>query len=381
MSRCVEAVAVGRCFRLVLPVVALLTAAFLIGGCSIRSHPTAPGPDSTGPSAASGLSQLESALDDQVLRGPAPNRGIRGMVIRVNGTTRLERYWSSSPDDYHHVFSLTKSVLSTLVGIALEDGVLPDADANLAQLLPRYRTIMSADVAAITIEQLLTMTSGIGFGSGKPPADVGDDDYVESILGRGADHQPGTVWQYSDAAVNVLAAVLTEALSHQHPSRTLLAYGREKLFDPLGIRTEPAYTSFEDDPFSTAFDEADFAWATDRMGRFFGDAGLKLRTADLADLGQLYLQHGRWKGEQLVPAVWTRRATVRSTDLAEYGRLWWPVVFDHEPAYAAQGYGGQLILVAPHRRLVIAVSADSRTELDVEDLMAMLQTTALPLLD
>ena len=84
------------------------------------------------------------------------------VIVRVDGATELEQYWNFDYQSYQHVWSVTKSILSALVGIALSEGILTSVDQKLATMLPRYRHLMSKDVASITVEQLLTMTSGIG---------------------------------------------------------------------------------------------------------------------------------------------------------------------------------------------------------------------------
>ena len=181
---------------------------------------------------------------------------------------------------------------------------------------------MSDEVASITLEQLLTMTSGIGGGSGGATAEIEAKDYIAEVLRHGTQAKPGTQFLYSDNAANVLAAVLTEALRRHdgdHP-RTLLDYGRQKLFDPLGADTTPAYTKFEgNDPFSRRWEQAGFGWATDRRGRFYGDAMIRLRARDMANFGQLYLDGGRWQGKQLVPEPQYTTQRLRSSSLDTAG--------------------------------------------------------------
>ena len=138
--------------------------------------------------------------------------------------------------------SVTKSILSTLVGTAFSEGILGGLVQNLATPLRRYRQLMSDEVASTTLEQLLTMTSGIGGGSGVATAEIEANGYIAEVLRHGTEAKPGTKFLYSDNAANVLAAVLTEALRRHagdHP-RTLLDYGRQKLFNPPGVDITPA---------------------------------------------------------------------------------------------------------------------------------------------
>jgi CubicO group peptidase (beta-lactamase class C family) len=102
-----------------------------------------------------------AALADVIARGPVSLQNMQS-VVRVDGVTELEQYWNFDAEPYQHVWSVTKSIVSTLVGIALSEGIVTSLDQKLATLLPQYRHLMSKEVASITVEQLLTMTSGIG---------------------------------------------------------------------------------------------------------------------------------------------------------------------------------------------------------------------------
>ena len=108
-----------------------------------------------------------------------------------------------------------------------------------------------------------------------------------------------------------------------------------------------------------AYEKAAFAWPVDHQGINYGAAFLKLRPRDLAKLGQLYLEHGSWQGKQVVPQAWVRDATsaqVPTTDgsgAEHYGYQWWVTTAGGHPAYAAIGFGGQLIEVVPDKALVV----------------------------
>jgi CubicO group peptidase (beta-lactamase class C family) len=253
-------------------------------------------------------------------------------------------------------------------------------------MLPQYRHLMSKDVTSITVEQLLTMTSGIGEDDVKTyDRELKAKDYVAEIFRHGTDVEPGTEWHYSNRAANVLAAVLSEALRRHdgdHP-RSRLDYARQKLFDPLGVDTQPAYTGYEwQAPPTNRFVEAGFGWATDKRGRFYGAFGIRLRASDMANFGQLFLDGGRWNGQQLVPEAWVQKATTR-IELARYGRLWWDVDAGAHPAFAAMGSSAQLVLVVPELRLVVAIQSrpDDTYELEPEALVALVNTAMLPYIE
>ena len=167
---------------------------------------------------------------------------------------------------------------------------------------------------------------------------------------------------YSDPGVHLVAAAL-----HRAVGRSILEYAREKLFTPLGINTRPALEPLAVPANKDAYQSAGFAWPVDPQGNHVGCCLLKLRPADMAAFGQLFLDGGRWRGRQLVPAEWVREATSSHIEAHGagdgYGYLWWVGTADGDPAFRAWGYGGQLIEVIPRRRLVIVTS----TEVDPND--------------
>jgi CubicO group peptidase (beta-lactamase class C family) len=134
------------------------------------------------------------------------------------------------------------------------------------------------------------------------------------------------------------------------------------LFDPLGITSRPAPDLLAVEKNLPAYERADFAWPHDPQGVFTGFGFLKLTARDMAAFGRLYLDGGRWNGEQVVPTAWVDAATteqVQANSLANgYGYQWWVTTSGGHTAYAAIGFGGQLIEVVPDLRLVAVFSTD-----------------------
>jgi CubicO group peptidase (beta-lactamase class C family) len=154
----------------------------------------------------------------------------------------------------------------------------------------------------------------------------------------------------------------------------VLDYATEKLFKPLGIDPRNAYTSRlrPDDP--TPFENAGFGWATDAQGINIGGGNLRLRPADMLKFGQLYLDHGKWHGKQLVPEEWVAASVAPSPASGRYGLMWWlETTPSGGSAYAARGFGGQLIVVVPEHRLVVAVASQPTKDYatDSEDVFAL----------
>jgi CubicO group peptidase (beta-lactamase class C family) len=303
--------------------------------------------------------------------------------VSVDGSTVAARYRRSGPDETGHVWSVTKSVLAMLVGIAIHDGHLRGLDQTLDELLPAYRAHMTPEVASITLQQLLSMTSGL---ADAPDAsvsfDLADPDIVRTILGRPLIAAPGTRWLYSNASTHLVSAALRHATG-----RSVLDYARAQLFDPLGIRTRPAYEGVEEFAsvavFSDEFQRAGFAWGTDRQGVHVGGLMLKLTAADMVKLGELYLAQGSWHGRRIVPAEWVKTSITpvkpAPQDGPAYGLLWWLPELNGHQAYAAIGSSGQGVLVVPDLHLVVAISSrdDGPLPLELEMLFTPFMTDVI----
>jgi CubicO group peptidase (beta-lactamase class C family) len=252
-----------------------------------------------------------------------------------------------------------------LIGIALDEKLIKDLDSPLGELLPRRRAQMTGDMARVTLRQLMTMSAGFQ-DDDTTPSPFGDairqdGDAVTFILKLGLVSPPDETFAYSNSSAHLVSAVLTQALRQADGSnpRTVLDYATEKLFKPLGIDTRNAYTARfrPDDP--TPFENAGFGWATDAQGINIGAGNLRLRPADMLKFGQLYLDHGKWHGKQLVPEQWVVAASVApSPASSQYGLMWWlDTTTSGDSAYTAAGFGGQLIVVVPKHRLVVAVAS------------------------
>jgi CubicO group peptidase (beta-lactamase class C family) len=296
--------------------------------------------------------RLVGTITDDLHRQGLNN--VRAVLVVANDRTVVEQYYHSTPTAYFDVRSVTKSVLSTLVGIAVDEGLL-DLHGTLAELLPAYAPTMSPQVATTTLDQLLTMTGGF---PDTPNEELfTQPDWVASIL-RSAVSPPGQEFAYSDRSAHLVAAILAHATR-----QSVLQYAREKLFGPLGIPTEPAAEPLFVPSNGPAYEAAGFAWPVDPQGIHLGWGLLKLRPPDMATIGGLFLHEGRWKNHQVVSKSWVGQATsarvpAHHFGLDSYGYLWWVAEADGAPAYLALGSGGQLIEVVPSRHLVVAIASE-----------------------
>jgi CubicO group peptidase (beta-lactamase class C family) len=292
---------------------------------------------------------------------PGTYRNRRALVVTVGGRTMLERHDAgSTAATTYNVQSVGKSILCTLVGIAVGAGRLR-LDATLAELLPAYRPVMSPGTAAVTLRQLVTMTAGLPadfYASVFGPDVPRDVDWVRTILVAGQEGPPGR-FRYSNGGMHLVAAILRRAVG------PLLPYARRTLFDPLGIRTTPAVEGVARPEAIPRYDAAVFAWPADPQGVNIGGGGQKLAAGDLARLGALWLAGGRWEGRQLVPAGWLAAATTRQVPAEGpygYGYGFGTFTVGGHRAFAAFGGGGQLVEVVPDLELVAVVQSTSPTD-------------------
>lgn len=237
------------------------------------------------------------------------------------------------------VWSVTKSVVSALVGIAVEEGLL-----TLDTTLPELFGDAAGAHPGVTVEDLLTMRSGLDLADSEAGlrALYATDDWVQAILERPAAHPPGETFAYCSACVHLLTAALHQATGD------LLGWADERLFAPLGIG------------------EVTWELAADGSQVPVGGWGLEMTVSQMVELGRLYLAGGSWEGTQVVPAAWVEASVEPHAaaggpfDAAQvgYGYLWWV----QESGYAATGRGGQLIVVVPRSDLVVAATADLSDE-------------------
>ena len=284
---------------------------------------------------------------------------VEAVLVLHDGKTIFEQYYGTTAREFQDTRSITKSVMSALIGIAIADGHIRGVKATLAELLPDYRAVMSPAVARTTPGQVLSMTAGL-------PDDwdgqVGDrwvfaHDPIKAILTSPV-RPPGEQFAYSNSA-HLLGAILEHATG-----QPLLSCARKKLLDPLGVDTHPAAQPTMRAKGVVSFRNADFAWPVDSAGLNLGAARMKLRPRDMANFGSLFLDQGRWHGRQLVPSAWVTTATTQHASALDisadvgYGYMWWVGEVDADPAFLAWGFGGQAIRVIPARRLVIVVSTN-----------------------
>ncbi len=270
---------------------------------------------------------------------------VHGVLVVRNGYTVLEAYYPPyRPDIRHSTASVGKSFTGALVGIAIREGYIEGVDQKVASFFPDHADLQDDPLKqAMTIEHLLTMTSGLDWpeaaasysSSGNIMNEMmRSSDWVRFVLDRPMAAAPGATFNYSSGASHLLSAIIQEATGER-----TFSFAQTYLFQPLGI----SYVS----------------WPSDPHGIAFGAGGLRLTPRDMARFGQLYLQGGVWNGKQVVPAEWVEASVARQVSAhgaaSYYGYQWW---VRGNGVYAAHGYRGKRIFVIPDLEMVVVITAD-----------------------
>ncbi len=292
-----------------------------------------------------------------------------GLFILRNGVVTHEQYrLGGTPDSRFTGWSIAKSVIATLIGIALKDGIIHSLDDKVIDYVPEYA---GSAWAQVTIRDLLRMASGIDFDE-RYDTQFSDiqrvfqrafllniplDDSVRAYPADPDEQPPGSRFHYISINTQVLANVLRHA-----SGKRLIDYAHEKLWQPLGMQDGAIWN----------LDSAD--------GTEISYCCLSTTLRDYARLGQLYLQQGQWHGVQLLPPDWVRESTRRSEPWLQagvaapergYGYHWWvPPAADGE--YFANGIWGQTIWVDEQQQVVIV-----KTSIDPDFQAHMAETIAL----
>jgi hypothetical protein len=249
--------------------------------------------------------------------------------------------------DEHTMQSVSKTVTSAIIGIAMKRG---DFKAPLSMPVLHYfdeSKVKNIDARKrrMTLRDLLTMTSGFDWNEDLPyddptnPSDLMEaaDDWVQFVIDRPMKDEPGTVFAYSSGATELLAHIFKRetGIDIEH-------YAHLHLFGPLGIQH--------------------YFWKRTPLGIVDTEGGLYLRTEDLAKIGLLYMKDGRWNGQQLMTSEWIKESLTPRIDAGEgfqYGYQWW--LLPHgEPkrlAWVARGMGGQRLIVFPEDQLIVVSTA------------------------
>lgn len=286
-------------------------------------------------------------------------RNIAGMVVMKDGETLYENYFNEcTADSRIHVYSVTKSIVSLLIGIAIDKGYIKSVKQKVLEFFPDYiikrgeKTIQN-----VTLENMLTMTAPYKYKFAPYTKYFTSQDWVKSSLdllgGRGKTGE----FRYAPLiGPDILSGILVKATG-----QSVLDFATENLFAPLGINVEINVVFHSKEEQLSFNKKTDISgWVADPQGVNTAGWGLTLSPVDMAKIGQLCLNGGEWNRKQLVSSDWIEESTrehVRWEKMnLPYGYLWW-IGNDSECGYAAMGDGGNIIYVNTARKLVVAITS------------------------
>lgn len=289
---------------------------------------------------------IDQAAVQKILDDARAVRALRSVVVVKSGSLVAEQYYGgATAADLQAVNSITKSVASMLVGMAMQQGKIKSLAQTVEMLLPAAAEKAPGSAAlAITLEQILGGTSGLvyDYQTGMPALELAEDP-VAFVLGLPVDPQQVGKWAYNDAAVSLLSPILVQA-----QGMPVDQLAQRELFRPLGIDKAVA--------------------ARDRTGNFLSYRGLRLRARDLAKMAWTMANDGRWGDKQVVPVEWVKESTRFHVPTAwgaapmrrtGYGYLWFTGQLGAHAVAWAWGYGGQFALVVPTLRLAVTTTASN----------------------
>lgn len=283
---------------------------------------------------------------------------IAGMVVLKDGKTAYENYFGGcTAESRIHVFSVTKSIVSILFGIALDKGYLDSIDRKILEFYPEY-VIKRGEKAIqhITIRDMLTMTAPYKYKSTPYTKYFTSPDWVKFSLDvLGGKGQIG-VFRYAPLiGPDILTGILRKVTG-----QSVLGFARENLFAPLGIAVEQNITFHSKEEQMAFYKATDMSvWVADPNGVNAGGWGLTLSPMDMAKIGELIRNGGIYDGTHIVSEEWVRESTSEQSRWAErdlpYGYLWW--IFEQEHGCAAMGDGGNIIYVSQDKNMVVAIAS------------------------
>ena len=290
-----------------------------------------------------GMNSAKLLIADEFIQNRLPDAF--SLLVVKNGYLVFEKYYSwGSPEKYAKVHSVTKSVTSALIGIALDKGYLNSVDQKLIEFVPEYITDeLDPRKKEIRLRDLLTMSAGFRWN------DRGlsmrnwylSSDWVKFAVQLPQGNNPGDVFNYNSSTSHLLSVILSKSTN-----TSTLDFAKKNLFEPLGIQS--AY------------------WDQDPQGYYIGGFGLGLSARDLAKFGFLYLNNGYWNGQSIVSESWVKESTSQQIKAFShpiygkfgYGYQWWVKKVDGCSSFRAWGRRGQYIVVVPELDLVIAVTSN-----------------------
>lgn len=260
------------------------------------------------------------------------------LVLKGDELIAEEYFGGYDADSIHFQYSVTKSISSLLVGIAMDQGYLSSVDQKLYQLFPEYEGDIanwSDQKADMSLENVLTMSAGYQwdewtytYTDTRNDANklIRSDDLMKFVLDLPVAHEPGSRFTYNSGCSMLLSGVIQNSTG-----MSLEAFARQNLFDKLGIE--------------------EWHWEQGNDGKFNSGWGLHLKPADMLKIGKMVRDRGLWQGERIVSEAWLTAS--QTNHISSYGYQWWLST----DFFSARGWGGQVIAIVSSDDLVVVTTA------------------------
>lgn len=296
---------------------------------------------------------------------------MNGMLVVQKGNVIFEKYYNGyGPDDAFHIASVTKTIISALIGICIDKGYIKSVDQRVIEFFPEY----NVNSSEVTVSHLLTMTAPHPFVDWQEPLEelCTQQDWIQYTLNRiGSGGEIGS-FKYSSAGAHILSAIITNATG-----KNAREFANEYLFQPLGMREIPNY-NMKAFGFDDLFGKDVKGWVHDPNGISTGGWGLTLTVRDMAKFAQIYLNEGIHNGKQILSKSWIKESTEMNQN--QYGYLWRLREEEGIFSYCAMGDGGNMICCIPEKELVVVIASEvipnarDRWEFIVEYILPCIQS-------
>ena len=306
-----------------------------------------------------------------------------GIVVLKDNQLQYEHYFQGCHDkSCVHVYSVTKSILSLLLGIAMDQGYIQNVHQKVLDFFPDYQVKKKEKtIYEITLEHLITMTAPYRY-KDSPLAYMRyfmSHDYLKLSLDLLGGKQPIGKFRYTPIiGPDILSGILVKTTG-----QSVYDFAKKNLFDPLDIHVEKTLL-FHSAKEQTHFNQSTTisGWAMDEKGLNTGAWGLSLSVMDMAKIGQLCLNKGIWNQKQIVSSQWIEECTsfhsIWEDNQLKYGYLWW-IINQEKGICAAMGDGGNIIYFDKQKQIVVAMAALFVPK--AKDRISLIQESIIPLFD
>ncbi|PXV87778.1 CubicO group peptidase (beta-lactamase class C family) [Lachnotalea glycerini] len=283
-----------------------------------------------------------------------------GIIVQKEGKSLYEKYFNGyTAANAVHVASVTKSIFSALIGIAIENGYIKSIDQKVLDFFPDYTVKLGEKtIQSITIKDMITMTAPYKYKSEPYEKFFKSDNWINAALDLlGGKGQVGQFTYSAIIGTHILSGILVKATG-----QSVSDFAKENLFSPLEIHIgDNVVLNNKEEHIAFFQDKNASGWVVDPQGVNTAGWGLTLTPKDMAKIGQLYLDGGLWNDKQIIPAWWIDESTKEHSRCSQwgnlpYGYLWW-IIDEREHIYAALGDGGNAIYINKKKKMVISIAS------------------------